>query len=165
MLAILVLTPGTRRFSFWISFKLVDLVDFGLHVRGGALHLNRDCVHQRFERSWIVREPGDEFARLRRSRNHNLPGEALDRQIGGIKDVAMRVDDTVVEALQVAPGLMLGTRLCRPPTRCRPRRIHADALFASFGCFQKLPGMTGLSWSIEAAKRHGKKTGYAYRYL
>src|SRR6516225_9029989 len=57
MLAILVLTPGTRRFSFWISFKLVDLVDFGLHVRGGALHLNRDCVHQRFERSWIVREP------------------------------------------------------------------------------------------------------------
>src|SRR5262249_46954235 len=101
MLAILVLTPSTRRFSLWISFKLVDLVDFGLHVRGGALHLNRDCVHQRFERSWIVREPGDEFARLRRSRNHNLPGEALDRQIGGIKDVTMRVD---VRSIRGATG-------------------------------------------------------------
>src|SRR6266481_1024811 len=57
---------------------------------------------------------------------------------------------------------MLGTRFCRPPTRCRPRQIHVDALFVSFGCFRRLPGITGLSRSIEAAKRHGKKTGYAY---
>src|SRR5262245_40322012 len=92
MLAILLLAPSTRRFSLWIPFKPVDRVDLGLHVGGGALHLNRDRMHQRFERSRIVCEPGDELARLRRSWNHNFPREPLDRQIGGIEDVAMRVD-------------------------------------------------------------------------
>src|SRR5215475_13127266 len=95
MLAILLLAPSTRRFSLRIPFKLVDRVDLGLHVGGGALHLNRDRMHQRFERSRIIREPGDELARLRRSWNHNFPREPLNRQIGGIEDVAMRVDDAV----------------------------------------------------------------------
>jgi hypothetical protein len=95
MLTIPVLAPSTRRFSPWISFKLIDRIDFSLHVRGGALHLNRNRVHQRFERSRIVREPGDEIARLRRSRNHNFPRKTLYRQIGGIEDVAVRVDDAV----------------------------------------------------------------------
>src|SRR5215475_16150912 len=88
MLAILLLAPSTRKFSLRIPFKLVDRVDLGLHVGGGALHLNRDRMHQRFERSRIVREPGDELARLRRSWSHNFPRESL-------KDVAMRVDDAV----------------------------------------------------------------------
>src|SRR5207244_5756125 len=70
-------------------------VDFSLHVRGCALHLNRNRVHQRFERSRIVRESGDEIARLRRSRNHDFPRKTLDRQIGGIEDVTVRGDDAV----------------------------------------------------------------------
>src|SRR5262245_8923685 len=151
MLAILVLTPSTRRFSFWISFKLVDLVDFGLHVRGGALHLNRDRVHQRFERSWIVREPGDEFARLRRSRNHNLPGETLDRQIGGIKDVAMRVDDTVdPRRYRLRPGRCWERGFAGrqrdgacdkfTPTHCLPRLDASEGYLASPDC----PGLLRL---------------------
>src|SRR5262249_56657184 len=88
MLAILLLAPSTRRFSLRIPFKLVDRVDLGLHVGGGALHLNRDRMHQRFERSRIVREPGDELAPLRRSWNHNFPREPL-------QGVAMLVDDAV----------------------------------------------------------------------
>jgi hypothetical protein len=95
VLAVPVLAPGTRRLSPWISFKLIDRVDFSLHVGGCALHLNRNRVHQRFERSRIVREPGDEIARLRRSRNHDFPRKTLDRQIGGIEDVTVRVDDAV----------------------------------------------------------------------
>src|SRR6516162_6757572 len=83
MLAIPLLAPSTRRFSLRIPFKLVDRVDLGLHVGGGALHLNRDRMHQRFERSRIVREPGDELARLRRSWNHNFPREPADLPIEG----------------------------------------------------------------------------------
>jgi hypothetical protein len=59
------------------------------------LHLDGDCVDQRLQGTRIVREPGDKFAGLRRFRHHNPFREALDRQIGGIEHVAVRVDDAL----------------------------------------------------------------------
>src|SRR6516164_1316334 len=78
------------------SLSNSSIMSISACMSGAArLHLHRDRMHQRFERSRIVREPGDELARLRRSWNHNFPREPLDRQIGGIEYVAMRVDDAV----------------------------------------------------------------------
>ena len=80
---------------FWISLELIDRSDFRLHIRRGTLHLNGNRVHQSFESTGIVCKPGDEFVGLHRLWHQNSSCEAFDRQIGGIENVAVHIDDVI----------------------------------------------------------------------
>src|SRR6266540_4214598 len=155
MPAILLLAPGIRRLLLGLALEFIDRTDLRLHVRSGTLHLNGDCVDQRLEGTRIVRKTGDKFAALHRSRHHNFLGEALDRQIGGIEDVAVRVDDAIdsrcggLRPSRYGERCFAGQRDAArdkvTPTHCSPL-IHAFAkrLYRIVQC-------------IEAMKMHDEK--------
>jgi hypothetical protein len=131
-----------------IPFKLLDHLDFSLAVGGPTLHLNGDSVHQCLEGTRIFREASDEFVALYGSGNHDLPCKALDRQIGGVEDMAVRVDD----AIDTRRRRGLGQRPCWECKlgRCQ-RRTTGDKFTSThpslrrFRAHRMLSGIGGLS--------------------
>jgi hypothetical protein len=134
-----------------------------LHVRSGTLHLNGDCVDQRLEGTRIVREPGDKFAALRRSRHHNFLREALDRQIGGIEDVAVRVDDAIDSRRGGLRPARCGERCFagqRDAARDKSRRRIVHLVIHAFA-----ERLCRIVQCIEAMKRHNEKVRQINRHI
>ena len=70
-------------------------LDFLLLARRSGLDLDRHRAHQRLQRARILLEARDELVALGGLRKNDLAREPLDRDVGGVEDVAVRVDHAI----------------------------------------------------------------------
>ncbi len=78
-----------------IDGDLVEPADFRVAVRRALLHLLGERMHQRLQRAGIILKARHQLIAARDHRDNDVLGVALDRDVVGVEDVAMHVDDPI----------------------------------------------------------------------